>query len=130
MLGIITRAAADCHPQALRMRKVPMAAFAASVHKASCFQIGNQLSHFARHFSIRIVSRRTGGVNSIAGWRFRWGDGKPFLRGVGLRYIAADELSVNHFAGLDFSRKIKTLATVAMANHSTTSWPVCRVHFL
>ena len=40
------------------MRKVPMAALAAPVFKPGLFQVGNQLSHFARHFSIKIVSRR------------------------------------------------------------------------
>jgi hypothetical protein len=35
------------------MRKIPVAALAASVHKSGLFQVGNQLSHFARHFSIK-----------------------------------------------------------------------------
>jgi hypothetical protein len=30
-----------------------VAAFAAPVHKASLHQVGNQLSHLARHFSIK-----------------------------------------------------------------------------
>jgi hypothetical protein len=56
MFGIIARAAADCHPQSFRMRKIPMAALAAPVHKPDFFQVGNQLSHLARHSSIKIVS--------------------------------------------------------------------------
>jgi hypothetical protein len=34
-----------------------MAALAAPVHKSGFFQVGNQLSHFARHFSINLVSQ-------------------------------------------------------------------------
>lgn len=65
MLGVIARAAADCHPQTLRMRKVPMAALAAPVHKPDFFQVGNQLSQFARHFSIKVVSQRFAVVNDV-----------------------------------------------------------------
>jgi hypothetical protein len=63
MLGVIARATANGHPQALRMREIPVAAFAAPVHKAGFFQVGNQLSHFARHFSIRVVSQKFADVN-------------------------------------------------------------------
>ena len=44
------------------MREVPMASLAAPVYKSGFFQVGNQLSHFARHFSIKIVSLLFGGV--------------------------------------------------------------------
>jgi hypothetical protein len=57
MFGVIARASTDCHPQSFRMREIPMAALAAPVHKPDFFQVGNQLSHFARHSSIKIVSR-------------------------------------------------------------------------
>lgn len=66
MFGIITRAAADCHPQTSRMREVPMAALAAPVHKAGLFQVGYQLSHFARHSSIKIVSQTFVDVNNAS----------------------------------------------------------------
>ena len=58
MLGVVARAATDCHPQSFGVREVPMAALAAPVHKAGFFQVGDQLSHFARHSSIKIVSQR------------------------------------------------------------------------
>jgi len=64
MLGVIARAATDRHPQPLRMRKVPMASLAAPVYKPGLFQVGNQLSHFARHFSIKIVSQRFASVKA------------------------------------------------------------------
>jgi hypothetical protein len=38
------------------MNEIPMAALAAPVHKSGFFQVGHQLSHFARHFSINLVS--------------------------------------------------------------------------
>src|ERR1700722_10401553 len=57
MFGVIASTAADCHPQTFRMREIPMAAFAATVHKSRFFQVGNQLSHFARHYSIKLVSQ-------------------------------------------------------------------------
>ena len=66
MLGVITRAAADCHPQPFCVREIPMTAFPAPIDKSGFFQVGNQLSHFARHFSIKIVSRRSVCVNRSA----------------------------------------------------------------
>ena len=57
MLGVVTGMAAYRHPQPFRMREIPMAALAASVHKSGFFQVGYQLSHFARHFSIKLVSQ-------------------------------------------------------------------------
>jgi len=65
MLGVIARAAADCHPQTLRVRKVPMAALAAPVHKPDLFQVGYQLANLARHFSIKVVSQRFAVVNDV-----------------------------------------------------------------
>jgi hypothetical protein len=46
------------------MRKIPMAALAAPVHKSGFFQVGYQLSHFARHFSINLVSQLFKAVKS------------------------------------------------------------------
>jgi hypothetical protein len=39
------------------MHEVPVAAFAAPVHEPGLFQVGNQLSHLSRHFSIKLVSQ-------------------------------------------------------------------------
>jgi len=47
------------------MNIIAVTAFAASVDKASLFQVGNQLSHFARHFSIKKVSRCLAVVNPL-----------------------------------------------------------------
>jgi hypothetical protein len=47
------------------MNVVPMAALATPVHKTGFFQVGNQLSHFARHFSIKMVSQRFAVVNYV-----------------------------------------------------------------
>jgi len=44
------------------MREIPMAAHAAPVHKSGFFQVGNQLSHFARHFSVNLVSQLSNAV--------------------------------------------------------------------
>jgi len=57
MLGIITDIAAHRHPFSFRMRKIPMAAPAASVHKPSLFQVSYQLANLARHLSIKVVSQ-------------------------------------------------------------------------
>ncbi len=43
-----------------------MAALAAPVHETGLFKVGNQLSHFARHFSIKIVSHTVFRVNDGA----------------------------------------------------------------
>jgi hypothetical protein len=55
--GVIAQPAADCHALPSRMNVIPMAAFAATIHESGLFQVGNQLSQFARHFSIKIVSQ-------------------------------------------------------------------------
>jgi hypothetical protein len=47
--GVISRAPIDQHAQSFGMREIPVAAFAAPVHKTGFFQVGDQLSHFARH---------------------------------------------------------------------------------
>jgi hypothetical protein len=57
MLGIVTGMATHRHPLSFRMRKVPMAALAASVHKPGFFQVGYQLANLSRHFSIKLVSQ-------------------------------------------------------------------------
>jgi hypothetical protein len=44
-----------------------MAALSAPVQKPGLFEIGNQLSHFARHFSIKMVSQRLARVNQVKG---------------------------------------------------------------
>jgi len=69
VLGVIARATANCHPQPIRMREIPMAALAAPVHKSSIFQVGYQLSHFARHFSINVVSHLSKAVKCGQVWR-------------------------------------------------------------
>ena len=47
------------------MGEIAVAALAAPVHKAGVFQVGYQLSHFARHFSIRMVSQGLAGVKPV-----------------------------------------------------------------
>jgi len=47
------------------MSKVSMAPFAPSIYKPALFQVGNKLAHFARHFSIKLVSQRDKGVNNV-----------------------------------------------------------------
>jgi hypothetical protein len=66
MPGVIVRTTADGHPQPFGMHEVPVAALAAPVHKTGFFQVGHQVSHFARHFSIRLVLPRPAGVNHRA----------------------------------------------------------------
>ena len=63
MLCIIPRAAADGDAPPLWVGEIPVAAFATTVHKAGIFQVGDQLSHLARHFSIKIVSLKLALVN-------------------------------------------------------------------
>ena len=67
VLGVVTGAAAHCHPQSFRVREVPMTAFAAPVHKPGLFQVGNQLANLARHFSIKSVSQTAKRVNGVQG---------------------------------------------------------------
>jgi hypothetical protein len=49
MFRIIAWVPADCHPNSLRMHKIPVAAFATTILEPGLFQIGYQLSHFSRH---------------------------------------------------------------------------------
>ena len=65
MPGVIAWTATQSHPNPFRMSKVSMAPFAASVYKPALFQVGNKLAHFARHFSIKLVSQRDKGVNNV-----------------------------------------------------------------
>jgi hypothetical protein len=56
-LCVMARLSADRDARPARMNVIPMAAFAAPVHKSGFFQVGNQLSHFPRHYSINLVSQ-------------------------------------------------------------------------
>ena len=42
------------------MREIPMTAFAAPAHESGPFQISDQLTYLARHFSIKLVSQFAG----------------------------------------------------------------------
>jgi hypothetical protein len=57
VLRVLAGLPAYCGARPARMNEIPMAAFAAPVHKSGFFQVGNQLSHFARHCSINLVSQ-------------------------------------------------------------------------
>src|SRR5207249_9023214 len=56
VLDIVARIAAQGHPHAFRMREIAVTAFASPIDKPGLFQVGSQLAHLARHFSIRVVS--------------------------------------------------------------------------
>jgi hypothetical protein len=62
-LRVVTGLSADGDTRASLVNEVPMAAFATAVHKPGLFQVRNQLSHFARHLSIKIVLHDFAGVN-------------------------------------------------------------------
>ena len=57
MPGIVTSVATQQDSQSAWMHIIPVAAFAAPVHKARSFQVGYQSANLARLRSIKIVSQ-------------------------------------------------------------------------
>ena len=59
------RIPAQRNARSFGMLEIPMAALAAPVHKSGFLQVGNQLSHLARHISINLVSQLFSAVNRL-----------------------------------------------------------------
>src|SRR5579863_881616 len=90
------------------MREVSMAALAAPVHKPDFFQVGNQPSHFARHFSIKVVSQSgmgARGQRTVTKARFTAVETKPFQKPTGRNNYPPPRCSLvrNHQSGTGVS---------------------------